>query len=533
MAYSVIQTGDALALLSAEGVQTPLTLPDGVTLRTDVLPRWAVFKRYVVLVNTPSQPLIIDSDGVVRLMTPKPPRLGASLSGVSGGTLSGTFRVFYTFVTFDDDGNVISESGFSPESNVATIATQDLKAANLDLSPDAISGRRLYRTTDNGGVYFQWLDVSGNVATQVQDDLPDASLELLAAPTLGTPPTLTHIGTWRGRLWGVGAEDIDKLRYTEAGLRYAWPEDNNLIIPVEGEDARGITALLARRDSLGVGRLNLLAHVVGSAVEDAAGVLDVQVVILAHEVGVESQESVAVHRDIAYFLWKDGVYSWGPEGIRCVSDGIGGRGQVRSWFATDDYFNRDRFQYAFAHVDPDRHKYRLFLASAGSVVEDTWVEYDIVDRTWWGPHTTGAFTPRSAFYAPTAQGRSLAVVGGEEGHVFREQVTRTDSTSTAIAMRVLGKRHAGSEPDLEKHFGQMTVLGRGQSTGHVRVSSRIGELNATRARVHQYDLSRSRHKLGHGGNGKHLELELEHATAGQKVELYGYEIDPVHLTGQR
>jgi len=62
---------------------------------------------------------------------------------------------------------------------------------------------------------------------------------------------------------------------------------------------------------------------------------------------VSSQESVAVYRDVAYFLWEDGVYQWGDDGLICLSDG-----RVRSWFATDSYFNRKRFQYAFGGVDP-------------------------------------------------------------------------------------------------------------------------------------------------------------------------------------
>jgi hypothetical protein len=249
----------------------------------------------------------------------------------------------------------------------------------------------------------------------------------VAGPVLGTPPRLTLIGEFRGRLLGVGDVDVDHVRYTEAGVRYAWPADNLLEIPSVGMDAFGIVAVLPRRDAFGVGRRNMLVQITGSGAEDSSGNIDFDVVILSKELGVESQEAMKVFRDVAYFLWKDGVYSWGSEGIRCLSDGTSdGRGQVRKWFATEDYFNRERFPYAFAQIDPNRPCYRLFLASADSDVIDSWVEYDIKDGTWWGPHSTGLFTPASAFNRTNASNRTLPVIGGPTT-IYAEQETRSDT----------------------------------------------------------------------------------------------------------
>jgi hypothetical protein len=428
MPFSILQTGAALQLLNAVGAVTDLTLPTNVTLRTDIPPRWTVFGHNAVLVNTPSQPLTIDGDGTVRLLTPRPPRIAPILSGVTAGTLTGTYRAKMTHVLNDVLGNVIAESDYSAISAPVTIASKLLRASSLDLSPDQITGRRLYRTTTNGAVYFQWVDLDGNVLADVQDDLSDAGLSLVAAPILGTPPLLTLIAEFRGRLWGVGSVAIDGVRYTEAGVQYAWPEDNYLPIPGLGADAFGVVALLPRREALGVGRRNLLAQITGTGSEDANGVPDFDVVILSKELGVESQESMQIFRDTAYFLWKDGVYAWNSSGLRCVSDGSTPKGQVRSWFATDDYFNRDRYPYAFAHIDPNRPCYRLFLASAGSTTIDTWVEYDLKDETWWGPHTTMLFAPTSAFYRTNSANRTIPIVGSAET-VWAEQATRSDTAS--------------------------------------------------------------------------------------------------------
>lgn len=537
MAFTVIQVGAGLHMLAEDGTTSPLTLPTGVTLRQNTFPRWTLFDRYAVLVNTPDQPLIVDANGVVRLLSPRAPRSGAVLTGVNAGGLTGTYaHVRYTFVTQDLEGNVISESDYSPESNSVSITSKLLRASNLDVSADSVTGRRLYRPTNGGAVLFQWVDLDGNVLTTIEDDLSDASLSIIAAPTLGTPPYLTHIASFRGRLFGSGPDDLDHVRYTEAGIRYAWPSDNLLEIPVIGSDDQGVTAFLQRREALGVGRVNQLVQITGTGAEDTnVGSIDFDVVIVSKELGILAQESVDVYRDIGYFLWHDGVYEWEPNGITCVSDGQDGKGQVRSWFATDNYFDRDRFNEAFGMVDPVRNKYRLFLYDPEGAV--WWVEFDIKDRTWWGPHKTNLFTPSSAFIVQVGNLR-VPMIGSRVGSLYREQEARVDGTSTAIPFDVIGKRHDYKEPDIEKYFGDVTIIGAGdQSAGHVSVISRTGELNDAQGtfqtKTQYYDLRKSRHNLGRLGVGKHSQLQLTHATANQKVELYGYDIDDVHVIGKR
>lgn len=532
MAFSIIQAGNTLQKLDALGNLTTLVLPTGVTLRTDVPPRWAIYQRSVVLVNTPSQPLTIDSLGIVRLLTPKPPRLRPVLSGVGSSTLTGTYRAKDTFVTLDTFGNILSESDYSPISASVAISAKFLQAATVDVSPDTITLRRLYRTTDNGATYFQWVDLDGNILTSIQDNLSDAGLSIVSAPVLGTPPRLTSIAEFRGRLFGVGDLDIDHLRYTEAGIRYAWPEDNLLEIPAVGSDSYGVVALLPRREALGCGRRNTLAQVTGTGAENGTDT-DFNVVILSRELGIESQESVQIFRDAAYFLWKDGVYRWGPTGITCVSDGTAaGKGNVRTWFTTDDYFNRDMFPHAFAQIDVDHPHYRLFLASAGSTVIDSWVDFDIDEGTWWGPHSTDLFAPTAAFSRTNAANRSLPVIGSAFS-VFADQVTRTDGVNTAITFDAVGKRHDMMLPDSDKYFGEISLHGEVQPAGSLNVITRAGDLAQTRTITQYWDMRKSRQRLGRLGSGRHAQVELVNAEVGVDLEIYGYEVDPVYLMGRR
>src|SRR5207244_3091474 len=117
---------------------------------------------------------------------PLPPTQAMTLSGAAGGTLSGTYKARQTFVVFDAFGQLLAESDFGPDATVVTITTQWLRAQGINLSTDTVSGSRIYRTTTGTSVYFQWIDLEGDVQTEIRDDLSDAGMSALAAPTLGS-----------------------------------------------------------------------------------------------------------------------------------------------------------------------------------------------------------------------------------------------------------------------------------------------------------------------------------------------------------
>jgi hypothetical protein len=543
MGLTVIQAGNTLQFVDEANVLTPVPLPAGVTLRTDVPPRWVVYGHYAILVNTPSRPITIDASGTVRPVTPTAPRLAPVLSGVPTGTLSGTYNHGrYTFLIRADDGSIIAESDYSPASSTdVTIAAKDLQYAGLDVSPEAsVNARRCYRVTDGGAELFQWIDLDGNVLTAVQDDLPDAALSLLAAsPALGAPPRLTLIAEFRDRLFGVGDLDIDTVRYTETGLMYAWPASNGLAIPRTGSDLAGVTAFLMRREALGVGRLNRLLAIVGSGEEsaDQSTLIDFRVIILSDQCGVISQETVVVYRDKAYFLWLDGVYQWDDAGIVCLSDGIGGRGRVRAWFTTPDYFDASRFPHAFAQMDmTNRMKYRLFLWDPAGVLK--FVEFDLLERTWDGPHRVDAFTATSAFLR-TVNNIAVPTVGGADGGVY-DQGARPTAADVAISGQRFGidydvdtKFYPGTTPDRDQYFGELSVLGAVQTTGVVTVTPKVGYLDAPAQPPIAYQMKRGRQRLRRLGFGKLAQLNLRHTTVDEPVALFGFEIDDVHEGGRR
>jgi hypothetical protein len=545
MSVTVIQAGNGLAFVDEAGIVTPIPLPTGITLRTDVPPRWEVYGHYVVLVNTPSRPLTIDAAGAVRPLTPAAPRLAPILSGVPTGTLSGTYNHGrYTFLIRADDGTIIAESDYSPASSTdVVIVTEDLQYAGIDISPDnTVNARRMYRVTDGGADLFQWIDLDGNVLTSIQDDLPDAALSLLAAsPALGAPPRLTLIAEFRNRLFGVGDLDVDTVRYTETGLMYAWPALNGLSIPRQGSDLFGVTAFLTRREALGVGRLNRILAIVGTGEEsaDQSTLIDFRVIIVSDQCGVVSQESVQVYRDKAYFLWHDGVYQWDDSGIVCLTDGTGGRGRVRTWFTTPDYFDASRFSEAFAQIDTtSRVKYRLFLFDPAGVLK--FVEFDLLERTWDGPHRIDAFTAKSAFLR-TVNNIPVPTVGGADGGIY-DQGVRPTAADVALSGQRFGIDYdvdtkfypnPDSTPDREQYFGQLSMLGAVQTAGVLTVTPKVGYLDAPAQPPIGYQMQRGRQRLRRLGFGKLAQLNLRHTKVDEPVALFGFEIDDLHEGGRR
>lgn len=529
MPFYVVSHGSALSRMSSAGVATAVSLPTGVTVNSSRPPRFVIWNREVIVANTVSRPVAVGRSGDARVLVPRAPATAPLLTAASVGTLSGTFKVRCTFIIKNEFGKLIAESGFGPESVASpTLASQHLKAANVPISADSavptgfLFARRLYRTaTGPGLVYFPWVDVDGNTVTDVQNDMSDAAIGLVAAPVLGDVPDLYLLSEFKQRLWGVSRQDIDQLRYTEADTAYAWSTLNGISIPRQGQDNRGVIQLAPRKEGLGVGRQNSLHQITGNTLRDFRRQT------VSEFVGFEGSEAVVVQESTVYFLWKDGVYQWDSSGIRCLSDK-----KVRSWFAKDDTFNRSRFQFAKMSINPTRNRLVLQLAAAGSSSEDRWVEYDFDDQTWWGPNKIDAFTPTCNTMVYDANGLPIWVMGTSDGFVLKETATRTDDTATGIAMDVIGKFHDMQTPDIEKHFGELSLISKSQAAGSLTITPYVGGLDASAGTAITADMTTDRQRLPRLGNGRYAKLRFQHSTAGQDVELIGYEL-PFFEIGRR
>lgn len=526
MAFTLVQAGASLYAVNTDGaVSSALTLPTNITLAANRIPRFARFQNYVVVVNTPSRPISVGVDGTVRVLTPLPPATAATLSGANGGALSGRFQEKQTFLLLDSENNLISESDYGPTASAVTIASKYLQAAGVNLSGETVSASRLYRTTDNGAVFFQWIDVDGNVTTTISDDRSDASLGLIAGPILGSAPDLVLIKEWGGRLWGVGRGDGDNLRWTQAGTMYGWSAFNTLPIPHVGDDRFGVTALAPRKDFLGVGRRNSLIQIPS----DPNG--NFRPITVAEECGILSQESTVTYGDAVFFLWYDGVYRWDASGLTNMSTA----GNVHSWFATDDYFNRGMFSQSFAVLDRSNTTYNLFLCAPGSTTPNYYIEMDLESGKFFGPHRIDAFTPSCALVVRGTNDQPFNMVGSVEGYLSQDVETRADWKLTPIVTKAVSKRFTGPDPDRNTYFGELSLLTEASlaTTATATITASVGELrDHTLSTPMPLDLTQSRQRLFRVGQGKTAQLQFETTGLGDHLIVHGYTI-PIADVGRR
>lgn len=527
MPFTLLQAGNMLKSVNTDGgLSSALTLPNGVTLNTNLRPRFARFKQYIVVVNTPSRPLSVGTDGTVRLLTPNPPGVAVALSSGASGTLSGSYLSLQTYKILDASGNIIAESDYGPSMSAYVAISSKKLHAHFPVSPDSgVNASQLYRTTTLGATYFPWTLVQDNSTTDIENDIADAALGTIAGPELGTAPDLTLIAEFGGRLWGVARDDIDSLRYTSAGTMYGWSALNTLFVPHVGSDGAGITTLIPRRAALGVTRRDVFSQVTGSQRTNINPVI----VNGGENVGCVSQESVVVFNDIAYFLALDGVYQWDSNGISCLTDE-----KVRSWFTTDKYFNRSMFWRAEAGFDPIGKKYRLLLAGVGSDKNDRWVELDLKTGAWFGPHDTDAFAPTCFIQVAGRNQKKFLMMGSREGYLSQDQEPRNDWDMFGIGFNVQVRGEEMGEPEQEKYFGELAVHVEAQDSGTLTITPELGSVDETTATAAMSaDLTLARQRVGRIGTGNTMVLNFENSEINVDAAILGYEVNPVNPIGQR
>lgn len=541
MATLIVQGGTSLYRVNTTtGAATALTLPTGVTLSTSRKPRFAVLNQWVVLVNSPSKNLCIDPEGTVRVMVPTAPAGPPIVAAGSGTGLTGAYTFWQSFVVKNSDDELLIESPLSPASASVTLANQNASVTKVARSVDDITARRIYRSLSGGSLPYWLLDIEGNSAEAFINNTSDATMALLPSLTLTTnisPPgtlpgsRLKLICEWRSRLWGVSDDPalVDTVYVSETNKIYAWP--NTVVANPTGADEQGVVALAPRRNQLGL--LKRIGVWAIEASSNSTGVslssLSVRFVGGSEEAGCAAPDSVIVVNNKAYWMGNTGIWEWSDEGLKNITDET-----VKPWFATDDYFNRSRFPNAFARYNKLRQSIEFHVAAAGSSTEDRWVSFNLVNRRWYGPHTTAAFTPSHATQLIDANGLPLSFVGGTDGIVYQaNSATFTDGASSAIDFDCYGPFHSENQPDLEKYWGELSVLSKIESGGTLTVTPYVGRLNAAAGSTISHDLTTGRQRLRRLGDGALCRLRFQQATNAQGVALYGYEINPVFPNGRR
>lgn len=533
MPYTIALTASGLYRVTSAGVGTALTLPYETNIVAGRKPRMAVLDRNVVITNALTRSILIDPDFNVYPLQLQPPTSAPVLSNTAGAGLTGVYRAKYTYLIKDGNGKVICESDFSPASAAFTI-TDDILTATISKPLDtSVTHVRIYRTTTNGSTYFPWIDIDGRNTTAISSTLADASLQLVAAPTsLGTAPGclpgtfMQECVTWKNRLWGVGGDDktVDKLRHTDVNKPYAWKASFEHVIQPLGGDQQGITALIPRRDELGVFKRHYMSKIIG----DTAA--NFEPIIVRNGKGCFAPLSAVVVDDIAYYLGEDGVYAWGPEGFDCISNG-----KTRKWFTSSGYFNRAQFPNAFAKYNQKYHGYELHLAGTGSSNIDRWAFYDIERRKWWGPHLTTAFTPTCGLgQFVDSNSLTVPIIGGSDGVIYQTNQAAFNDDGEAITIGAETARHSADTPDIKKLWhGPSFIFTEQAGAGNLSIAAKVGDRDQATTRTLTVVMTNpGRQRFSPLGAGEYCGFTLSESTLNQGCEIQGYELNS-HELGRR
>jgi hypothetical protein len=328
------------------------------------------------------------------------------------------------------------------------------------------------------------------------------------------------ITVWKNRLFLRGNRLVDRVFYGEDGSFYQFPITNFFDVPPVNADERGLTAFAARRDELGLLKRDVCWKLVGSSPDNW------QIIKFAENIGCVSQDTVVVIRDVAYWLGEDGVYTWGPEGVVCIS-----RERLHPYFTTSETFNRAEFQNAWASWNPLLDTYDLFLPAAGGTAVNRWLSFSTTRKTFTGPHKTDAFSPSYASWIEDANDLLVPIICSTAGFIYNQNQNTASDDGTAIDFDVdLAHLHMDAPDDL-KFFGELAARARIETGGTLTITPTVGDLGATAGASIAFDLTKGRLRGRILGTGRFCRLNLRNAELNRKLRFYGLEI-PFHVIGR-
>ncbi len=529
MGFYLLHAGTSLQKSTIAGTISNITLPTGVTMLDTRPLRAALLESTVVVVNAPSRNIAVNpSTLTTRLLCIDGPTTSLTAVTNGPGELVGEYRYCYTFAIIA--GSIIlTESPRSPLSDPVGFNGHAAALSSIDVSGTAgVTHRIIYRTTSNGAEFFEVTRIADNSSTTTTENVSDYDLKLLPiAEARGNPPgtdgtdRFRLIVSWKDRLFASPANDPDYVYVSGNRDISSWSTLRRFTVQSKGEDSIGVTGFMPRRDELVMGKRRKLWKLIGTSPDDYEQVLIVE------GIGVMSQEAAIVVRDQCYFLAEDGFYVYGNEGLVSLT-----RDKVHPWFTTNDYFNREMFDNAFAYHNQKYDTIHLHLAAAGSTNLDRWVRYDMKQQEWFGPDKTAAFTPTCGGAMDDSIGFNSPVMGSSAGFLYRLNSSTASDDGTAIEFDVEAKFHNANTPDIEKYWGQPAIITKIEAAGTLSVVPKVGALNASAQSTISVDLTLGRARPRRLGTGRMCQLRFYNNENNQNVTIYGYDI-PFHELGRR
>jgi hypothetical protein len=510
--FGLIQANEALWRVAPDGTYTPLPLPAGVTVSALRPVRSVVFNRRLILTNGVSRNVQLDINQIARLLQPRAPTTALVAAAGAAGSLTGSYTWKYTFAIMEGDV-VIAESDLSDISNELALTADAASLTSIDVSVDpGVNARRIYRTASDGGsLYFLVTTIMDNTSTTYTDDTSDeATSALPAEPSLGvidgtTEQTrITRMTVFKDRIWGVPDYRPDRIRFSGNRVQYGWNEDYEFIAGAEGTDSFGVTAIIARRNEIFIGKKRSLHKITGDRL-DNFGLTDIP-----GGIGVWAPESAVLIRDAVYFVAEDGVYRWDGQ-LTNISKNL-----VHAWFTETDTFNIARLDEAIAHWNQKLDTYEVYLPVAGSTDLDRWITFDLRAQEWLGPHRTTAYTPKCVGVLDGTDGRQRPAVGATNGQVLLKNSSDwTDGSASAIAMIATTNPMSAGDVERDKVWLELETHHKALADGTLTVGARVGDLDALTDAIAVVSITRV------GAVATVLTLTAHRYGTGDAVEIAG------------
>jgi len=294
---------------------------------------------------------------------------------------------------------------------------------------------------------------------------------------------------------------------------YGWPAANQQPIPRAGEDEFGVMGFAPRQDELGVFKRDSIHKITGF------GESSFNRSIVKEGIGCIAPESIVTIDDVTYFLSKYGVYTWGAGGVENISSE-----RVYSWFTTSTTFQRASLMDAVGVFNQEDNTYELLLPATGGSALNRWISYDLEERVWLGPHLTSEFTPNYIAALDDADDLSVRVIGGTDGFLYKPQSTRTDGTSTGVALDIDTIFHSANTPDILKQWLEMSLISKVQPAGTLTITPKVGGLDASAGSAISANMTLGRQRIRRLWAGRFLKLNFTRSTARKDAEIYGFEV---------
>jgi hypothetical protein len=333
------------------------------TLQSDE--RWSVadHKEFTIIANGLDKKAVVGAN-LYNWGAANPTTAPSGAAGAAGNP-SGTYSLYYTYYIQFPNGRVY-ETGPSPAGS-ATVSDQAISWTEIGLCPyeTATVWRKLYRYNTTLAETYYVATIKDNTTTTYTDDYLDATLILGVILTTGSydvpPDGIVDVTDYLNRIFGIYS---NYLCWSEAGIPFAVPAANSLLISRSGEDLR---CVVSWGDQLYMGDAGTWYRLQGS---DSTSWALKQTFA---EEGILNPHTAKVTKYGILGLWYDGIYVFDGSTSRNITKDI----IKRSTFTK---FTDDKDSTAACHAEFDGRHYRLaYPSTATGTTADKAITIDFID----------------------------------------------------------------------------------------------------------------------------------------------------------